>query len=108
MACCAALLAACSSSGAAQSSVATSAACRDVSGVLSDGPDPTADPVGYAEAQLLPLRQVHTSDERLRKAIDALDAAYRQVYSTNGSAAAKRAETTASDRMNSLCPAAAP
>src|SRR5580658_9784510 len=43
-------------------SAAVTRACRQVSAVLADGPDPDSDPVGYAEAQILPLRQVHTSD----------------------------------------------
>lgn len=76
--------------------------------MLSDGPDPTVDPVGYAEAQILPLRQVHTDDAKLRRDIDALDAAYRQMFSTDGSAAAKRAVAQASERMNAICPGAAP
>lgn len=76
--------------------------------MLSDGPDPGADPVGYAEAQILPLRQVHTSDGQLRAAINGLDAAYQQMFSTNGAAAARRAVTKASDRTNAICPGAAP
>ncbi len=34
--------------------------CKQVEAVLSDGPDPEADPVGYAQAQILPLREIHT------------------------------------------------
>ena len=40
--------------------------------MLSDGPDPDSDPVGYAEAQILPLGQIHTSDAQLRTAIGKL------------------------------------
>ena len=57
------LLTACGSSGPAQSSAAVKSACQQVSAVLSDGPDPDADPVGYAEAQIQPLHQIHTSDQ---------------------------------------------
>ncbi|HXW39173.1 MAG TPA: hypothetical protein VEJ44_05715 [Acidimicrobiales bacterium] len=106
--CCGAALSACASSGPTPSAVASGPACQDVSAVLSDGPDPTADPVGYAQAQILPLGQVHTTDKDLRAAIDALDAAYQQMVSTNGSAAATKVETTASNRLNAFCPGAAP
>jgi hypothetical protein len=105
---CAFLLGACGSSGPSQSAAATTRGCQQVSAVLSDGPDPTADPVGYAEAQILPLRQVHTSQSELQDAIDALDAAYQQMYSSNGSAPAERAQSEASDRVNAICPGAAP
>ena len=40
--------------------------------MLSNGPDPDADPVGYAQAQILPLREIDTSDANLHQAIDAL------------------------------------
>jgi hypothetical protein len=108
LACCAGFLAGCGSSGGAQALPATTRACQEVSAVLSDGPDPGADPVGYAEAQILPLRQVHTSDSRLRTAIEGLDRAYQQMFSTDGAAAARRAVTKASDRINAICPGAAP
>jgi hypothetical protein len=103
----AALLGACGSSGSGSSAALTSG-CQNVSAVLSDGPDPTADPVGYAEAQIRPLRQVRTPDKTLQLAIDALDAAYQQVFSTNGAPAATQAEAKASARINALCPGAAP
>ena len=40
-------------------------ACEQVGDVLADGPDPDADPVGHAEAQILPLRQIHIPDATL-------------------------------------------
>ncbi len=76
--------------------------------MLSDGPGPTVDPVGYAEAQILPLRRVHASDKALEAAIERLDRVYEEVYATNDSAAAKAAESDASHRMNEICPGAAP
>jgi hypothetical protein len=103
-----ALLSACSSSGSTQSTTVSSAACQNVTAVLSDGPDPDADPVGYAQAQILPLKQVHTSDQQLAKAIDTLTAAYQEMVSTNGGTAATKAETKASNQLNALCPGAAP
>jgi hypothetical protein len=106
LASCAVVLGACGSSGPSQASSALSRACQDVSAVLSDGPDPTADPVGYAEAQILPLRHVRTSDAALEAAIEDLDSAYQQYFSTNGASTAKRAVTKASTRLDAICPGA--
>jgi hypothetical protein len=84
------------------------ATCSQVGAVLSDGPDPTADPVGYAEAQVLPLGQIRTTDPQLRADISALARAYQAFYLSNGtSGAAKQAVAVASERINSLCPGAA-
>ena len=111
-----ALLGACSSSTASSGSAAAGTAstaavhatCAQVSAVLSDGPDPDSDPVGYAEAQILPLSQIHTSDTQLRAAIGKLAGAYRTFFDSNGnSAPAKLAVAAASKRINSFCPGAA-
>jgi hypothetical protein len=111
-----ALLGACSSSpplsGPAAAGTASTPAvhttCAQVSAVLSDGPDPDSDPVGYAEAQILPLGQIHTSDAQLRAAIGKLASAYRAFFDSNGgSSSAKLAVAAASKRINSLCPGAA-
>jgi hypothetical protein len=75
--------------------------------VLSDGPDPDSDPVGYAEAQVIPLRQIHTSDSALQSAIDNLASAYAQFYETKGSAASAKAVTAASSQVNAICPGTA-
>ena len=104
----ASLLVACGSSGSAQPAAATYRACQEVSAVLSDGPDPTGDPVGYAEAQVQPLRYVRTTDEALRVAVDNLDSAYERMFSTNGSGAAQREVARASARLDVICPGAAP
>lgn len=75
--------------------------------MLSDGPDPTQDPVGYAEAQILPLRQLHGADTQLRAAIGKLASAYAEFFASNGkSAAATSAVVAATRRMNKLCPGA--
>jgi hypothetical protein len=100
------LLSACGSDSS-QASAAVKNTCQQVSAVLSDGPDPGADPVGYAEAQVLPLRQIHTTDPSLQRAIDSLASAYRQFSSTNGATAAKHAVTRASEKVNAICPGAA-
>jgi hypothetical protein len=104
---CANLLGACSSSPSTPGSSAVKRACQQVSAVLSDGPDPGADPVGYAFAQVLPLRQIHTSDTGLQRDIDALASAYESFYKTNGSAGANKAVNAASAKVNTICPGAA-
>lgn len=107
----AALLAACGSGSrqaATGTSAAVSAACTAVSAALSDGPDPGADPVGYAEAQIRPLRAIRTSDAALRTAIRDLSGAYAQVFASNGtSAAANKAVEAAAKKVNAICPGAA-
>ena len=76
--------------------------------MLSDGPDPDADPVGYAEAQILPLGQIRTADAPLRAAIGRLARAYQEFFASNGtSGAAKLAVATASKQVNAFCPGAA-
>ena len=87
---------------------ATGNACQQVSAVLSDGPDPAADPVGYAEAQVLPLRRIIAPDQALRSVIGQLAYAYQQFFASNGkSSNAKEAVAVASKKLNSLCPGAA-
>jgi hypothetical protein len=84
-----------------------SAACQQVSAVLSDGPDPDADPVGYDEAQVIPLSQVRTQDATLRDAIAKLAGAYQEFFTDNGSKTAKEAVSVASSAINKICPGAA-
>lgn len=99
------LLGACGSSTAASgSNAAVQGTCQQVSAVLSDGPDPDADPVGYAEAQVLPLRQIHTSDHDLQTAVDGLAQAYEHIYQTNGAPSAKGELKAAGDKINAICP----
>jgi hypothetical protein len=101
------LLSACGGSAGA-SAAATKKACQQVGAVLSDGPDPDADPVGYAEAQILPLGQIHAPDQNLRAAVGQLDRAYRRLFASNGkSIAATQAIAAASKKVNSICPGAA-
>jgi hypothetical protein len=107
----AALLGACTSQAPAAkpvSAAAVRATCTKVSAVLSDGPDPDADPVGYAEAQILPLGQIRTTDAQLQAAIGKLASAYRTFFDSNGSSSrAKLAVAAASKQINSFCPGAA-
>lgn len=93
----------CGSSG--PSSAVVTAACQQVGAVLSDGPDPGADPVGYAEAQVLPLRQIHTSDRSLQQTIERLASSYEAFYKADGtSIEAKRALASAEHAIDAVCP----
>jgi hypothetical protein len=101
----------CSSSASSSSGVpaltAAQAACQQVSAVLTDGPDPGADPVGYAEAQILPLRQISTTDTLVHQAISNLANAYSAYSASNGTS--KPATTTlniAISKINKICPSA--
>jgi hypothetical protein len=99
------LLAAC---GRPASDAAVKKACSQVTAVLSDGPDPDADPAGYAEAQILPLRHIKAPDKSFRSALSRLDAAYRQLFASKGkSSAATSAVAAASKKINRICPGAA-
>ncbi|HUC22288.1 MAG TPA: hypothetical protein VMA73_06240 [Streptosporangiaceae bacterium] len=102
-------LAACSTgSGRASAAATASPACTQISAALSDGPDPGADPVGYAEAQIKPLRAIRTGDAALRAAVSHLASDYAAVYDSDGkSSAATKAVKAASREVNSICPGAA-
>jgi hypothetical protein len=92
-------------SGAETASSASPATCQMVSAVLSDGPDPGADPVGYAEAQIIQLRQIHTTDRRLQLAVDRLASAYVAFFKSNGKAAGATVSRAAAS-VDALCPGA--
>jgi hypothetical protein len=93
---------------ASASTTAIENACEQVSAVLSDGPDPDADPVGYAEAQILPLRQISVSNQALHGVISQLADAYQKFFASNGkSSNAKEDVAVASKTLNSICPGAA-
>jgi hypothetical protein len=106
-----ALLAACGSSHSSPSTSSASAqvkqTCRQIEGVLSNGPDPEADPVGYAQAQILPLRQIDTSNEQLHEEIDGLASAYEAFSATKGASSAKTAVSAASKALENICPGVA-
>jgi len=106
-----AALAAAAVAGCAPAPATTSAravTCAQVGAVLSDGPDPSADPVGYAEAQVRPLGQIATSDSALRHAIGDLSAAYQEYFSTGGGGAAAEAVSRAEAALDAVCPGTAP
>jgi len=101
------LLAGCGSASAHSSpaAAATGPACTQVADALADGPDPDTDPVGFAEAQIRPLREIKTSDQALRAAISELASAYAQVVASNGaSPAATGAVSAASKKLDAICP----
>ena len=107
-------VAACGSASSQISSAALGTAvqqdCTTISDVLSDGPDPGADPVGYAQAQVLPLRQLTISDATLHSAVLSLATAY-QTFSTSTTstrAAAALSVSKAENEVNKICPQAAP
>ena len=81
--------------------------CQQLDSVLSDGPDPGADALGYAEAQILPLKQIHAANPTLGTAISTLAGAYQSYYAAHGTGStAKSALNTAINRINALCPGA--
>jgi hypothetical protein len=102
------VLLACGCGSSSHTSVSAGNGCQQVSAVLSDGPDPDADPVGYAEAQVLPLRHISTASPALHGAIIRLADAYSEFFASNGkSSNAKEAVAVASKKLDSICPGAA-
>jgi hypothetical protein len=81
----------------------TSAVCTNVGGALADGPDPSV-PTGYAEAQVLPLREVSTSNQGLHRAILKLSNAYQTLFKDGNSKLAHREVVAATAKVNVFCP----
>jgi hypothetical protein len=104
------LLSACGSSSKSTASSGHLArqACKRVEAVLSDGPESEADPVGYAQAQVLPLREIHTTDAKLAAAIGELASAYQRFIASNGSSSARAAVHGATKTIETLCPGIEP
>jgi hypothetical protein len=110
-------LSACSSGSSGRSSAGGGAAlakapaglCEQLNAVFSDGPDPDADPVGYALSQILPLQGVHTSDAAVSATVDRLIAADQDLVKSNGDdTSATAAVKKADDTLNQACPGVAP
>jgi hypothetical protein len=80
--------------------------CAQVSDALADGPDPDADPVGHALAQILPLRAIKTTDAPLKKDIATLANAYATFVKENGTKTANKAVNAAGKAVDSICPGA--
>jgi hypothetical protein len=100
------VLSACGS-GTSANSAAIKSACEKVGAALSDGPDPTADPVGYAEAQVLPLKEIKVDDPALQKAIYELDAAYKSYFDASGLQSTSVPLKQALTRVETFCPGVA-
>ncbi len=97
-------LAACGPAPASSATPAVSAACAQVGAALSDGPDPGADPVGYAEAQIRPLRAIKITDRQLRTAVSELASGYAAVFASDGkSAAAAKTVAAAARKVKAVC-----
>jgi hypothetical protein len=97
-----------SSSGGDKTATAPARFCQQTLAVLSDGPDPDADPVGYAESQIIPLGDIHTSDATLATAIHQLITSDRALVASGGSDhAASKAITKADKTLNTYCPGVA-
>jgi hypothetical protein len=82
--------------------------CEQVTATLSDGPDPSTDPVGYAEAQVGPLRGIKAPDTAVGRAITGLADAYEQQFRSDDARSAAADVSSAEGRINKLCPGAAP
>lgn len=107
-------VAACGSAASQTSSTAVlgtavQQACTTISGVLADGPDSDADPIGYAQAQVLPLRRLTISDVTLHRAVVTLASAYQTLSTSTAStrAAATQAVSKAENEVTKICPQAA-
>ena len=106
--------AACGSSSSTTASSTSSASarsqdCTAVADVLSDGPDPTADSVGYAQAQILPLKQLKLTEADVQSAVTRLDTAFTAFAGAKTSSAQTQAAvqvTSAENAVNALCPGA--
>ena len=61
---------------------------------------------GYALAQVLPLRQISTTDSTLDKDITNLASAYETVYKTNGKKGTEAAVNKAGKKLGTICPGA--
>ena len=103
------LWSACGSSGSGGGAAAApTAVCQKILGVFSDGPDPDADPVGYALSQILPLGKIHTSDQTVSTDLTNLIAGDRKLVGSNGADAAAKTEIKKVDQaLNTACPGVA-
>jgi hypothetical protein len=105
------LAAACSSnsgSGGAKTAPAPTALCQAIGGVLADGPDAGADPVGAALSQIKPLSAITSSDHSVTVTLDTLIAADRALVAANGhDAVAAKSITKSENALNGPCPGVA-
>jgi len=84
---------------------APASVCETLNGIFSNGPDPDADPVGYALSQIKPLGQVHTSDDAVHSDLTKLIAADRALVQANGSDHKAKVAIKKDDHLvNQACP----
>ena len=94
--------------GASTHSKAPATLCRTLNGIFSDGPDPDADPVGYALSQIRSLGAIHTSDHTLGAAVTKLVASDKAfVRSTGSDRAAKKTIKREDAAVHAACPGVA-
>jgi hypothetical protein len=121
-----AALSACSSGSSAPSAAGTSSTtsgggvtaalakapastCQLLNDVFSDGPDPDADPVGYALSQILPLRNLESSDSALMATVSKLESDDEDLVKANGADSLAAAAIKKDDKaIDSACPGVAP
>jgi hypothetical protein len=83
--------------------------CQRTLAVLSDGPDPGADPVGYALSQIQPLSQIRAPDHGLSVTLADLITADRALVASQGKDHAATAAIARADAaLNVACPGVAP
>jgi len=94
--------------GGAHAAAAPASLCQTLNGIFSDGPDPDADPVGYALSQIKGLQAIHTADHAVSSAVRTLVAADQALVSSNGSDHAATSTIKKADaRINTSCPGVA-
>jgi hypothetical protein len=102
-----AALTACGNSSSSSTPTATKAGtCQQLSAVLGDGPDSDADPIGHAEAQIIPLRRIHTGDDGLQQAITKLSSAYATYSADSGNSSSAHTLADAVKHLDAICPGA--
>jgi hypothetical protein len=96
------------SAHAARFKAPINAPCQRLTAVLSNGPDQDADPVGYAQAQVLQLRKLKVSNAKLEHAVRALASAYAAYSKADGNSKPVKADVKkAVKAVNAICPGAA-
>jgi hypothetical protein len=96
-------------SGGATPAKASVALCQQLNGVFADGPDPGADPVGYALSQILPLQDVHSSNASVMATVSDLVRADQDLVKANGDDKAATAAIKKDDNaIDRACPGVAP
>jgi hypothetical protein len=93
------------SGGAAVQVKAPAVLCQQLTGILADGPDADADPVGSALSHILPLQSMHSSNPAVSAALARLVAADQQLVQSSGAdKAAASAITRADSALEKICP----